>query len=160
MNFLYSFFLFFLFTSCGFQPADSSEPDFFVVTKVVDGDTFWVDDHSPKGKKIRLIGIDAPETQRSARKEIGYYGEEAKAYLTDLIDGRKVRLEYDVAPKDRYKRTLAYAYLQDGTFINALLVENGYATILTVPPNVRYADLFLSLQQKARKGRRGLWNKE
>ena len=127
------------------------------VLRVVDGDTFWLDDGSEKGVKVRLIGVDAPESRRTGRKEIGYYGKEAKEYLTAMLAGQRVRLEYDVGQKDRYGRTLAYAYLPDGTFINADLVKNGYAVVMTVPPNVKYAELFVELQREARENGKGLW---
>jgi micrococcal nuclease len=127
------------------------------VTRVVDGDTFWVDDGSPKGLKIRLIGLDAPETRPSARKEVGYYGTESKDYLKQLLTGKRVRLEYDVVKYDQYRRTLAYAFLEDGTFVNAELLKGGYAVVLTIPPNVKYADEFLRLQRKARRQDMGLW---
>jgi micrococcal nuclease len=130
-----------LIRECGTTAKETNEPDankeFYPVTKISDGDTFWVDDGSEKGLKIRLIGVDAPESRRTGRKEIGYYGAEAKAYLTEMLFGNKVRLEYDVGRLDRYNRTLAYAYLPDGTFVNAHLVENGYAQVMTVPPNVK-----------------------
>jgi micrococcal nuclease len=131
----------------------------YTVTKVVDGDTFWVDDGSPKGLKVRLIGIDAPETQKSARKDVGYYGQEAKEYLTELILEKNVRVEFDVDRKDQYGRTLAYAYLEDGTFINAELLKLGYCMVLTVPPNVKFAQQFVDLQREAREHKRGLWAK-
>ncbi len=56
--------------------------------------------------------------------------------------------------RDRYGRLLAYVYLEDGTFVNAWLVENGYAMVMTIPPNVRNQDVFLKLQREAK---RGLW---
>jgi micrococcal nuclease len=56
----------------------------------------------------------------------------------------------------RYGRFLACVYLEDGTFVNAWLAENGYAQVMTVPPNVKYQDLFLRLQRDAREARRGL----
>ncbi len=127
------------------------------VTRVVDGDTFWADDGSPKGMKIRLTGIDAPESRRSFRKEAGYFGAASKAYLTKLLQNRKVTLETDISPKDRYGRTLAYVYLSDGTFVNAEMVKQGYATIMTVPPNIKYAEVFARLQAEAREHKRGLW---
>ncbi len=139
-----------------FESRQSSEPT-FLVTKVIDGDTFWVADGSPKGFKVRLIGVDAPETRRRRNKDVGYYAQESKDFLTDLIYGKEVILKYDVNRQDRYGRTLAYVYLPDGTFINAILVELGYAVVMTVPPNVKYADYFVELQQKARKRKRGLW---
>lgn len=131
--------------------------DYYPVTKVVDGDTFWVDDGSEKGLKVRLIGVDAPETRKSARKDVGFYGEESKKYLTQLLWDTEVRLEYDVDRKDRYGRTLAYAYLADGTFVNAALIKQGYATVLTIPPNVQHAETFVKFQRQARKKGRGLW---
>jgi len=124
---------------------------------VVDGDTFHAEDNSGIDVKVRLIGIDAPETRKTAKKDAGYYGQESKAFLTNLISGKNVRLEFDFGKKDRYGRTLAYVYMEDGTFVNAQLVKQGYAAIMTVPPNVKYADLFLQLQQEAREIKRGLW---
>lgn len=129
----------------------------FAVTRVVDGDTFWVDDGSEKGLKIRLIGIDAPEPRNTGTRPKGYFGTESTGYLQQMLTGKRVRLEYDVSRYDRYGRTLAYAWLEDGTFVNAELVKNGYATVMTMPPNVKYADTFTVLAAKARKQNRGLW---
>jgi micrococcal nuclease len=129
----------------------------FNVTKVVDGDTFWVDDGTEKGAKIRLIGVDAPESRNSFKKKVGYFGSEAKSYLTGLLSHQGVRLEYDLNRTDQYGRTLAYVYLQDGTFVNAELVKNGYAMVMTIPPNVKYAEVFLELQQEVRNRNAGLW---
>jgi micrococcal nuclease len=130
---------------------------YYAVTKVVDGDTFWVDDGSVKGLKIRFIGIDAPESRNTGNKVKAYYGEECKTYLTNLIGGKKVRFEYDVGRLDRYGRTLAYVYLEDGTFVNAQLVINGYATVMTIAPNVKYAKVFTELAREAREKKKGLW---
>lgn len=130
---------------------------FYKVKSVVDGDTFWLYDGSPKGLKVRLIGINAPESRNTGRTQVEYFGREAKGYLTKMIAGKSVRLVYDVGRLDRYGRTLAYAYLQDGTFINAEMIRQGYAQVMTIPPNVRYADLFVRLQAEARNNRRGLW---
>jgi micrococcal nuclease len=125
----------------------------------VDGDTFWVAIEKQAPIKIRLIGIDAPESRKSGKKEVDYFGKEASVYLEKLLTGRRLRLEYDVTKNDRYKRTLAYVFMEDGTFLNAHLVENGYAMVMTVPPNVKYADLFVKLQNKARIQKRGLWGR-
>lgn len=135
----------------------TTDSEYFFVKKVVDGDTFWIEDGSEKGIKVRLIGVDAPESQKTFNKEIGYYGKEAKAYLTKLLLNKKVRLEYDVSKTDRYNRTLAYVYMQDGTFVNAELIKQGYGKVMTVPPNVKFADEFVKLQQKARNQKVGLW---
>lgn len=131
--------------------------EYLHVVKVVDGDTFWVDNETSTGLKIRLIGVDAPESRKTFKKEVGYYGKEAKNYLFNMLSGKSVKLVYDIDPLDQYGRTLAYVYLEDGTFVNADLVKNGFAMVMTVPPNVKYADLFLKLQQDARENNRGLW---
>ena len=141
------------------SPAKRGGEEYYLVTKVVDGDTFWIDNGTRKGRKVRLIGVDAPETRRTVRKEVGYYGNESKRYLTKLLLNKSVRLQYDVDPIDRYGRILAYVYLEDGTFVNAALLKQGYAMVLTVPPNVRHAERFVKYQAQARKKERGLWQK-
>lgn len=129
----------------------------YTVTRVVDGDTFWADDGTGKGLKVRLIGVDAPEMHSNGKKLKGLYGEESTVYLTRLIGGKKVRLEYDVSRHDQYGRTLAYVFLDDGTFVNENLIRNGYAMVMTVPPNIKYAETFTDLAGKARKHKKGLW---
>jgi micrococcal nuclease len=133
------------------------DKEYYRVKRVVDGDTFWIDDGSEKGVKVRLIGVDAPESRNTGTREIAYFGKEASDYLTKLIGGKKVRLEYDVGRFDKYGRTLAYVYLEDGTFINAKLVRDGYANVMTIPPNVKYADTFLKMERKARNQKKGMW---
>lgn len=133
-----------------------NEKVFLRVTKITDGDTFRVDDGSEKGLRIRLIGVDTPET-RHPQKPVEYFGKEATEFLTKMIANRLVRLEYDVQKQDRFGRTLAYVYLKDGAFVNAELVKQGYARVYTVPPNVKYAELFVELQREAREHNRGLW---
>ncbi len=130
------------------------------MTRIIDGDTFWCEDANRKRIKIRLIGVDAPETRNTAKKERSPYGDESALFLAKMIGGKKVRLEFDVSKYDRYGRTLAYVYLNDGTFVNAELLKRGYATVMTVPPNVRYADSFVRLAARARANRRGLWREE
>lgn len=130
---------------------------FYSIKKFVDGDTFWIDNGTEKGEKIRLIGIDTPESRNMFDIKKEPYGKEASDYVKQLLKGKKVRLEYDVDKYDRYGRTLAYIYLEDGTFLNAHLIEAGFAQIYTVPPNVKYADQFLALQKEARNQEKGLW---
>lgn len=132
-------------------------PVYYPVKRVVDGDTFWIDDGSEKGLKVRLIGVDAPEPRNNGKKLKGYFGTESTDYLTRMIGDKKVRLEFDAGRYDQYGRTLAYVYLDDGTFVNAELVRKGYATVMTTPPNVKYADTFVELAGKARRQKKGLW---
>ena len=161
---LFNFHLLFLFLFCSApKPATDSNfvfaeaPKYYKVTKIVDGDTFWIDDGTAKGIKVRLIGIDAPESRKTFKKQMGYFGKESKNHLTNLLKGKKVKLEFDVDTHDQYGRMLAYAYTENGIFINADLLKNGFAVIMTIPPNVKYADQFLELQQKARETKKGLW---
>jgi micrococcal nuclease len=128
-----------------------------LVTKVSDGDTFWVTYPSGKEEKIRLIGINTPESRKTGNTDVEYFGKEASAYARQLLLNKRVRLEFDVQKYDRYKRTLAYAYLESGQMVNSLLVKQGYAQVATYPPNVRYQDLFQQLEKEARNARKGLW---
>jgi micrococcal nuclease len=73
------------------------------------------------------------------------------------VEGKRASLEFDVERYDKYGRLLAYVYLKDGTFVNAKIVEKGYASLMTIQPNVKYADTFLRLYQEARENRLGLW---
>jgi len=126
------------------------------VVRVVDGDTIQVCCIGWKQEKVRYIGINTPETKHPT-KEVEHFGEEASEANRKLVDGKTVRLEFDVQQLDKYGRTLAYVYLEDGTFVNARLVEHGYAAVMTVPPNVKHQELFLKLQREAREEKRGLW---
>lgn len=135
----------------------NEEKEFYRVRKIVDGDTFWIDDGSVKGVKVRLIGVDAPESRNTGTKVASSFGRRSSDHLTKLIGGKKVRLVYDVGHFDRYGRTLAYVYLDDGTFVNARMVQDGYANVMTIPPNVRYANTFMKLERKARNQKRGMW---
>ena len=141
------------------KAATSSSPeqqsDLFIVSRVVDGDTIVLKNDI----KVRYIGIDTPETKHP-KKPVQYFGKEAFEANKRLVEGKRVNLEYDVQQTDKYGRTLAYVYLEDGTFVNAWLVENGYARVSTYPPNVKYQELFHQLEQRAREGKKGLWGKD
>ncbi|MGH9279163.1 MAG: thermonuclease family protein [Acidimicrobiales bacterium] len=124
------------------------------IERVVDGDTVVV-----TGKQtVRLIGVDAPET-KDPRRPVGCFGQEASRFLTSTLPaGTAVRLVGDVEQHDRYGRLLAYLYRRDsGLFVNAELVRQGYASVLTIPPNVAHADEFVELAREARVDGRGLW---
>lgn len=137
-----------------------------VVTNVVDGDTLVVKVEG-ESRRVRLIGVDTPETVHP-RKPVQYYGREASAFTKQALSGRRVWLEYDVAPLDRYQRHLAYVWVERpardedavrrGMF-NARLLLEGYGRVMTIQPNSRYADLFARLQAEARKAGRGLWGR-
>ncbi|HEX9878705.1 MAG TPA: thermonuclease family protein [Candidatus Binatia bacterium] len=145
-------------TLVGVFPLGAGEGIGVNVVRVIDGDTIAVCCIQGKEEKVRYIGVNTPETQHPA-KGIGYYGREAATANSRLVEGRAVRLEFDVQQRDRYGRLLAYVYLEDGTFVNAWLVQEGYAQVMTVPPNVNYQEFFLKLQREAREAGRGLWGR-
>jgi micrococcal nuclease len=130
-----------------------------MVVRVVDGDTVHVR-LADRVEKVRYIGIDTPETNHPTRgEEPG--GREATEVNGRLVGDRAVRLEPDVQLRDRHGRLLAYVWVRraDGgeLMVNAELVRLGYAQVMTVPPNVRHAELFRKLAIEARESHRGLW---
>ena len=127
-----------------------------VVTRVVDGDTVYVR-YRGRSVDIRLIGIDTPETVDPSQP-VGCYGKAASHFTTARLTGERVRLTFDVEHKDRYGRTLAYVWI-GGRLFNEMLVRQGYASVSTYPPNVKYVDRFLAAQRVAQKQERGLWGK-
>ncbi len=129
-------------------------PSSFQVERAIDGDTIVL----TNGERVRYIGIDTPETKHP-KKPVEYFGKEASEANQKLVEGKTVRLEFDVQKRDRYDRLLAYIYVDD-IFVNAWLVENGYAQVATFPPNVKYQELFVKLQREARENKRGLWGRE
>jgi len=137
-----------------------------LIQRAVDGDTLKLE----SGERVRLIGIDTPEMHESDKlyrdsqrtgqdiRTIQELGRRAYEFTKKLVEGKRVSLEFDVEKYDKYDRLLAYVYLKkDGTFVNAEIIKQGYASLMTFPPNVKYADLFLKLYQEARKNKRGLW---
>lgn len=125
-----------------------------VVRKVVDGDTLDVSG----GERVRLIGIDTPESVAPDRP-VGCFGKEAGRFTASLVPpGTPVRLVGDVEQRDRFGRLLAYVYRQaDGLFVNAELLRQGYAQLLTIPPNIAHTDEFTAIARQAREGAQGLW---
>jgi micrococcal nuclease len=123
-----------------------------LVRVVFDGDTI---DVATVGR-VRLLGIDAPEIGHRFESSAPF-GREAKERLTSLIAHRWVRLEFDGQREDFYDRRLAYVLLEDGTFINALLVREGLARVSTRVPLARLEELRRA-EADARDHRRGMWS--
>ena len=149
----------------GAEPARAEPPRVtpVQVVRVVDGDTF-VALVGGKQEKVRLIGVNAPEITNGKDEPYGY---EARDFARRLVKYGKVYLEFDVQQRDRYGRLLAYVWYSPPPdagedqvrrrMFNAELLLKGYAQVMTVPPNVKYSEIFVKLQKEARAARRGLW---
>lgn len=140
------------------------------VARVIDGDTIDVVSEGLH-QRIRLIGIDTPESRNNGRsliqaarsnktkKEILKMGACAHAFTKALLPiGQKVTLVTDNQKRDKYRRTLAYVYLPNGQMINKVIISEGYAYPLTIRPNVLYEKLFRQSFADSRKAKRGLWS--
>lgn len=174
------------------SPCLAAEP--LTVSRVVDGNILQLF----TGEQIVLIGVEAPEASNSFKlwqdakktgrdtKEILEMGKEAAEFVRKLVEGKQVRLEYDVQRKDKYGRTLAYVFiptkiptgaeyerrpndglgiLEDGlrykeTFVNATLVYEGYSQVMIMPPNAKYQELFVRLEKEAKERKKGVWREK
>ena len=119
---------------------------------MIDGDTFDLE----TGERIRLIGINSPEYEPWKHYEEPY-GKEAAQFTQQMLSGRSVTLEKDLEPKDKYGRTLAYVYLEDGQMINQILVERGYAKARYYKPNGRYYSILKEAEKEAKRKQKGMW---
>ena len=126
-----------------------------LVTAAIDGDTVDVD-VAGRTERVRLLGVDTPETV-DPDKPIGCYGPEAAAFTASRLSGRTVRLRFDRQRRDRYGRLLAYVDVEGRRF-NEELLAGGYATLLVIPPNGRHGRAMLDLELAARSAGRGLWS--
>jgi micrococcal nuclease len=131
------------------------------VVRVVDGDTIVVA-YGGKEYKVRYIGMDTPETVDPS-SPVQWMGPQASAANKALVAGKTVVLEADVSDTDRYGRLLRYVWLTNGlnwTLVNLELVKQGFASVATYPPDVRYVDVYLAAEQQARTAATGLWGAE
>jgi micrococcal nuclease len=124
-------------------------PKSMYVVRVINGNTIELTNQM----QVQYIGIDVPD--------IGELGaQDAKEANKTLVEGKKIKLEYDTQKRDKYGRVLAYVYLEKSIFVNAELIKQGYAQIITSPPNIKHAKLFQTLQKQAQEEKRGLWGIE
>ncbi|MFZ3072633.1 MAG: thermonuclease family protein [Thermodesulfobacteriota bacterium] len=130
------------------QPENTTN---YLCDRVIDGDTIVIEDN----RKIRLIGVDTPETVHP-NKPVEYFGKEASLFTKRMAEGKKVKIEYDWQKKDKYGRTLAYLYLEDGTFLNLEIIRQGYGFAYTKFP-FKHLEIFRQAEKEARENRRGLW---
>ncbi len=140
--------LFFLIAAAGY----SSTQTWHTVKWVNDGDTIVL----TNGWRVRYIGIDAPEIEHENQKAQPY-AYKAKSFNKKLVMSPKINLEFDQERRDRYGRLLAYIFLEDGSFLNSRMLENGLAYYLYRRPNVKYEKRLMKIQQEAMKIKKGIW---
>lgn len=128
------------------------------VSEVIDGDTIRLSN----GRLLRYIGLDTPEVRTKKNGKFIYdpqpFSLEATEYNRELVEGKAVRIEFDLEKQDKYGRLLGYCFIGD-TFVNAKLIQEGLAVLYTYPPNVKYVDAFVRSQKQARANKKGLWEK-
>ena len=116
------------------------------VKEVTDGDTIVL----RNGEKVRYIGIDTPERDNP-------FFREASQANQQMLEGGRIKLEYDRDRRDRYGRLLAYVWA-DTLLINAELIKMGMASVYLFAPNLKYRDRFIALQREARQRGEGIWS--
>jgi len=135
---------------CGVNRYDATA----MVLRVVDGDTVILSDK----QKVRLIGINAPERARYPKKAEAY-ALAAKRYLKrQLTANKKIHLKFGQQNKDRYGRLLAHIFLSNGRNLNAMLVKQGLASAIVVPPNTALINCYFRLEQQARRKAKNIWS--
>ena len=147
-------------------PRENAGQATITVQRWTDGDTL----HTTQGLRVRLIGIDAPEASPSERarsqarrlgvplREVVRLGLAARHFAESLAPaGTTLHLEQDAQATDRYGRVLAYLWTVDRRLVQEEILRAGWADLLTVPPNVRYADRLRAAWREARENRRGMW---
>lgn len=134
-----------------------------IVKRVVDGDTIEVLLNGLE-EKIRLIGVNTPESAGKYKNKPQPYGKEASNFTTTSLTGKVVYLEKDVGDKDKYGRLLRYVWLTEPSsgkleenMFNAILLRDGYGSVMTIQPNVKYQKIFVELERSARENNKGLW---
>jgi micrococcal nuclease len=133
------------------------QPGYYRVVEFFDGDTIAVDMNGAN-EKIRLIGVDTPETH-DPRKSVQCYGKQASEFTKNLIGNNPVRLEADPTNqnRDRYNRLLRYVYLPDGRLVNGELIKQGYGFAYTSFPFQKLEE-FREFQRQAQEQSQGLWS--
>ncbi|RVU54008.1 stalk domain-containing protein [Anaerosphaera multitolerans] len=138
-----------------------------LVTRVIDGDTIEININGVK-EKVRMVLVNTPETKHPT-KGVEFFGQEASAFTTEELTGKKVYLQKDVSERDRYDRLLRYIWTSRPftdeptkdeviqNMFNAKLIANGYGNVSTFPPDVKYQELFQNLENEAKNQGWGLW---
>ncbi|ADI73363.1 nuclease (SNase domain protein) [Methanohalobium evestigatum Z-7303] len=147
---------------------ESNDTNLVTVIKVVDGDTIDIRYSNGTTERVRLLGVDTPETHAENKPEefegidndsyLHEWGVKANNYTSNILEDKEVRLEYDDISDRRgyYGRLLAYVYLKNDTMYNRMLIKDGYARVYD-EAEIEYMDEFLELEKEARENKKGLW---
>lgn len=130
------------------------------VIRVKDGDTYVLNIDGEE-TTVRLIGVDTPESV--APSEYSKENTSEGTAISEIIkwklpQGTTLYVEYDIEKTDKYGRTLAYLYFEDGVMVQEWLLQNGYAQVMNIQPNTKYAARFAEIQSNAADNKVGLWN--
>ncbi|QQS86387.1 thermonuclease family protein [Staphylococcus carnosus] len=128
------------------------------VKRVIDGDTFIATDKNGKEIKVRMIGMDTPETVKP-NTPVQPYGKEASDYSKKTLNHKTVYLEYDKEKHDQYGRDLAYVWLDKDHMYNKELVEKGLAREKYFAPNGKYREVFKEAQKQAQDQNLNIWSR-
>ena len=147
-----------LITSCsigkrGFQ---LNEGVLYKVVRIVDGDTYVLEDDSGTKEKIRIIGADTPETKHP-NKALEPFGNEATAFAQKYLTDKIVRLKFEKGKRDRFKRVLAHVYV-NGIHFNKMLIDSGLAKSSFYSPNYKFKNAFKKAEEIAKSKRLGMWS--
>lgn len=134
---------------------DTSRFGLAKVVAVIDGDTIDVDVGEGIIKRLRYIGIDAPESVDPS-KPVECFSKDSFIKNKELVNGQFVRLEKDKSETDRYGRLLRYVYIGD-LFVNQVLVAEGYAESSSYPPDTKYQTILDSAELEAKNTSNGMW---
>ena len=135
-------------------------PDWAVkVYSVIDGDTFRYRKEDGSLQSVRLLWVDAPESNTARYRSTECFWKEAKNYLTNLIKNQYITIEYDSnsASSDAYGRMLAYVYL-DWKLLNETLIAEWYAKEYTYKTAYSHQSDFKQAEENAKKNEKWLWS--
>ena len=148
--------LIFVFSCSGnHKKFELNEQILYKVVRIVDGDTYVLEDDNGTKEKIRIIGADTPETKHP-KKGKEPFGPEATEFAKKYLSNKVVQLKFEKGKRDRYKRVLAHVYINDVHF-NKMLIDSGYAKSSFYAPNYAFKEIFEASENRAKQSNIGIW---
>lgn len=150
-----SFFVFLVSVLLIAKPAEALEKQSAVVREVLTGDSVRLEG----GKILKYAGLHAPPLQ-SAILLVREYGAHSLEFNKNMVQGKKIVIEWGSQLRDEQNNLLGYVFLEDGTFVNLEILKAGHARAVLIPPNLKYAGNFRRGELGARRHKSGLWKEE